>query len=185
MVPQHLQAAGMARAQFHKNQRVFVRPVGTWAQVERVIPQWTKGLEEPLRINYDVGLGREFAPEELESEPEVASTSEDEHWRVVRAPNKWQSVSETSAHPHPGTHPIVMTGDLEWGGWRVPGAEYALSPARVEKQARLIATAPRLAAIARKLVEWSAKPATANPQAYSELMREAREAIAALDNEAP
>ena len=51
----------MAKAQYHKNQRVYVRPVGTWALVEKVIPHWTKGLDEPLRIHYDVGLGREFA----------------------------------------------------------------------------------------------------------------------------
>ena len=39
--------------QYHKHQRVYVRPVGTWAIVERVVPQWTKGLDEPLRIFYD------------------------------------------------------------------------------------------------------------------------------------
>ena len=55
----------MAKAQYHKNQRVYVRPVGTWALVEKVIPHWTKGLDEPLRVYYDVGLGREFAAEEL------------------------------------------------------------------------------------------------------------------------
>ena len=176
----------MAHAHFHKHQRVFVRPVGTWAHIERVIPQWTKGLEEPLRINYDVGLGREFAPEELEPEAEAASATDDgDHWRIVRAANKWQSDAETTSHPYPGTHPVVLTDEKDWGGWRVPGAEYALSPARIEKQARLIATAPRLAAIVRTLVEWSATPANANPQGYSELMRQAREAIAALDNEAP
>ena len=31
----------MAKAQFHKNQRVFVKPVGTWALVEHVVPHWT------------------------------------------------------------------------------------------------------------------------------------------------
>ena len=51
----------MAKAQYHKNQRVYVKPVGTWALVERVIPHWAKGLDEPLRVFYDVGLGREFA----------------------------------------------------------------------------------------------------------------------------
>ena len=48
----------MAKAQFHKNQRVYVKPVGTWALIERVVPHWVKGIEEPIRIHYDVGLGR-------------------------------------------------------------------------------------------------------------------------------
>ena len=42
----------MAKAQFHKNQRVYVKPVGTWALVERVVPHWAKGIEEPLRVYY-------------------------------------------------------------------------------------------------------------------------------------
>ena len=33
----------MAKAQFHKNQRVYVRPVGTWALVEKVIPALDQG----------------------------------------------------------------------------------------------------------------------------------------------
>ena len=58
----------MAKAQFHKSQRVYVKPVGTWALIERVVPHWAKGIDEPIRIHYDVGLGREFAAEELLSE---------------------------------------------------------------------------------------------------------------------
>jgi hypothetical protein len=139
----------MAHAQFHKHQRVYVHPVGTWAQVERVIPHWTKGLESPIRVHYDVGLGREFGPDELQAEGEASSVTEDgEQWRVTRARNKWQSDAETASHPYPGTHPVVVTGESDWGGWRVPGAEYALSPVRIERQARMIATAPRLASIA-------------------------------------
>ncbi len=46
----------MAKALFHKNQRVFVRPVGTWAVIERVVPQWVKDVPEPLKVFYDVGL---------------------------------------------------------------------------------------------------------------------------------
>ena len=66
----------MAHAQFHKNQRVYVRPVGTWAQIERVIPHWTKGLEAPIRIHYDVGLGREFTPDELQAETDANSVAD-------------------------------------------------------------------------------------------------------------
>ena len=49
----------MAKAVFHKNQRIYVKTVGTWSTIERVVPHWAKGLDEPLRIFYDVGLGRE------------------------------------------------------------------------------------------------------------------------------
>jgi hypothetical protein len=58
----------MAKAKYHKAQRVFVKPVGTWAYIEAVVPKWVKGCEEPIKIAYDVGMGREFAPEELEPE---------------------------------------------------------------------------------------------------------------------
>jgi hypothetical protein len=175
----------MAHAQFHKHQRVYVRPVGTWAQVERVIPHWTKGLESPIRIHYDVGLGREFTPDELQAESTAGSVTEDgDQWRVTRARNKWQADTETATHPYPGTHPVVVTGESEWGGWRVPGAEYALSPIRIERQARIIAVAPRLASVVRKLAEWSKKSRAAVPESLSEVVRECREVMAALDNTA-
>ncbi|MDE3117167.1 MAG: hypothetical protein KGL26_16340, partial [Pseudomonadota bacterium] len=73
----------MAKAQFHKNQRVYVRPVGTWALIEKVVPQWTKGLDEPLRVYYDVGLGREFAADELQAEQADVEHDDRDHeqWR--------------------------------------------------------------------------------------------------------
>ena len=58
----------MAKAKYHKSQRVFVKPVGTWAHVEAVVPKWAKGCDEPIKIAYDCGLGREFAQDELEEE---------------------------------------------------------------------------------------------------------------------
>src|SRR6266571_2585660 len=112
----------MAKAQYHKNQRVYVKPVGTWALIERVVPHWAKGIDEPIRIHYDVGLGREFAAEELLSEEPLGDK---------------------------------ITGEADWGGWRVPGAEYDLNPAKTEEQARLIASAPQLAAFASSLVNWA------------------------------
>uniref|UniRef100_A0A0N4Z1E2 Translation initiation factor IF-2 n=1 Tax=Parastrongyloides trichosuri TaxID=131310 RepID=A0A0N4Z1E2_PARTI len=45
----------MARAQFQKGQKVWVESVGVWAQVEKVMPVWAKGFDEPVRITYDVG----------------------------------------------------------------------------------------------------------------------------------
>jgi hypothetical protein len=73
-----------------------------------------------------------------------------------------------------------VTGEADWGGWRVPGAEYALSPVRIERQARIIATAPRMMSIVRKLAELGAK-AKSIPGPLAELIRECRETIAAID----
>ena len=114
----------MAKALFHKSQRVYVKPVGTWAMVERVIPHWVKDVDEPLRVTYDVGLGREFLASELISESAMnrregtAAGSDDatlETWRVFRMRNRWQSPEEVAHHPYPGTFPVVMTenADLE------------------------------------------------------------------------
>src|SRR6201996_7242896 len=148
----------MAKAVFHKSQRVYGKPVGTWALIERVVPHWAKGIDEPIRIHYDVGLGREFAAEELLSEEPVSERAADDgSWRVVRARNKWQPAEDCARHPIPGTYPVVITGKEEWGGWRVPGAEYDLDPSKVEEQARLIANAPQLAAFAGGLVDWVRK----------------------------
>ena len=117
------------------------------------------------------GLGREFAAEELLSEEPLADNGQKqgEHWRVVRARNKWQPAEDCARHPVPGTYPVVITGEAEWGGWRVPGAEYDLDPAKVEEQARLIASAPQLAAFANGLVDWARKSGEDMPNALVEL----------------
>ncbi|WP_293323797.1 hypothetical protein [Parvibaculum sp.] len=146
----------MAKAQFHKNQRVYVRPVGTWAVIERLVPQWVKDMDEPLRINYDVGLGREFRANELETEETEALTHLDpnmEEWHVQRVPNKWRSDSESANHPVPGTHPVIVTGGHEGGGWRVPGIEYDLYPDRCEMQARIMAASPQFMVLLQHLIE--------------------------------
>ena len=172
----------MAHAQFHKNQRVYVKPVGTWATIERVLPQWTKGLDEPLRVYYDVGLGRDFSAEELQGETALPSAKEDnEVWRVLRAPNKWQSATETATHPYPGTYPVVVTSEADWGGWRVPGSEYALSPARIERQARVVAAAPRLIEIVKQLAEWSKAAPGGMPDSLSDLLNLSKQAIDYID----
>ena len=169
----------MAKAQFHKNQRVYVKPVGTWALIEHVVPHWAKGLDEPIRIHYDVGLGREFAAEELLSEEPTGNHNHNggEHWRVVRARNKWQPAQDCASHPVPGTYPVVMTGEADWGGWRVPGAEYDLNPGKVEEQARLIASAPQLASFASGLVEWARKSGEDMPSALVELAHDAQDLL--------
>jgi hypothetical protein len=175
----------MAKAQFHKSQRVYVKPVGTWALVERVVPHWTKGLDEPLRVFYDVGLGREFSADELQAEQATAPNVEQkgEAWRVTRARNKWQPAEDCARHPFPGTYPVVMTGQADWGGWRVPGAEYDLDPERVERQARLIANAPFLENFAHELVEWARKSGEDMPNALVQLAHNAQDVLARVEHD--
>ena len=168
----------MARAQFQKGQKVWVECVGAWAQIEKVQPVWAKGFEEPVRVTYDVGLGREFLGHELLLPVEDSAAGQaDDHWRLLRARNKWQQDDECLHHPHPGTYPVVVTDSADWGGWRVPGAEYDRDPHRIEYQARLIAAAPALMALAEQLV--AAVDETPD-DAPPESRRLAREAIALL-----
>lgn len=143
----------MARAQFQKGQKVWVECVGAWAQIEKVQPVWAKGFEEPVRVTYDVGLGREFLAHELLLPAEdPAAVNGGDNWRLMRARNKWQTADDTPHHPFPGTYPVVVTDKADWGGWRVPGAEYDRDPEQIEFQARLIAAAPKLMALAQRMV---------------------------------
>jgi hypothetical protein len=143
----------MAKAQFHRNQKVWVESVGAWATVERINPVWAKGFDEPVRITYEVGLGREFLATELRAENREEAQEDLEHWRLLRARNKWQQPQDCGHHPFPGTFPVVVTEAADWGGWRVPGAEYDRDPHKIEYQARLIASAPQLLSIGRSLIE--------------------------------
>lgn len=147
----------MAKAAFHKNQKVFVKPVGTWAIVERVLPQWVKGLDEPLKVHYDVGLGREFSASELTADKTngpVDDAVEIETWRINRVRNRWNEGGDVPNHPFPGTFPVVTTDDKNWGGWRVPSAEYDRDPQKIEFQARIIESAPHLMRIAKQLAQF-------------------------------
>ena len=141
----------MAKAQFHRGQRVWVESVGAWSSVEKLTPVWAKGFDEPVRITYDVGLGREFQAHELRGEAADDILSGAAEWRLLRARNKWQEPGLCTHHPFPGTFPVVVTDPNDWGGWRTPGAEYDRDPQRIERQARLIAAAPRLLEVARTL----------------------------------
>lgn len=145
----------MARAQFQKGQKVWVECVGLWANVERVQPVWAKGFDEPVRVTYDLGLGREFQGHELKLPVEdgAAGGGDQPRWRLMRARNKWQSLDDCQHHPLPGTYPVVITDKADWGGWRVPGAEYDRDPHMVEFQARLISVAPELLAITERLAK--------------------------------
>lgn len=159
----------MAKALFHKSQRVYVKPVGTWALVEQVIPHWVKDVDEPLRVTYECGLGRQFQAHELASEEVVNSNrkssvheEEDyvwEHWRIVRRTAQWRNRGVGAEKADPGSYPVVVTEEGDIGGWRVPGSEYDRDPERIEHQARIIACAPDLMRVARQIAEFSA----ANP----------------------
>jgi len=158
----------MAKALFHKSQRVFVKPVGTWAVIEHVMPHWVKDVNEPLRITYDCGLGRPFHAHELVSEQavhnqnRVSDDDEDmmlEHWNVERRLIKWRPSEFGVTMANPGTYPVVATDDGGTGGWRVGGAEYDRDPQRIEHQARMIVHTPDLMRIARKIAEFG----SANP----------------------
>lgn len=163
----------MAKAQFKKNQRVWVDGVGAWATVERVVPTWVGGLTEPVRVTYDVGLGRMFHAFELTADPrDVPHPPSLENWRVGRGPNRWRSRADTPKHPSPGTYPIVYTDPQDWGGWRVPRAEYDRDPARIEAQARMIAATPKMRALIQDLITLVANDA-ATPQTLRGLARRA------------
>lgn len=165
----------MAKAQFNKHQKVWVESVGAWAVVERIVPVWAKGFEEPVRITYDVGMGREFTAQELRAEdsgdaPADESTGE---WRLMRARNKWQAPEDCSHHPYPGTFPVVVSDQSDWGGWRVPGAEYDRDPYKIEYQARLVAAAPKLLRLVRDLYAFVGENTDDAPPELVEMGRQA------------
>ena len=166
----------MAKAVFQKNQKVWVESVGAWATVDRIVPIWANGFDEPVRVTYDVGLGREFHAHELKPEDRIEDEDGQlpgEGWRLMRAKNKWQQDGDCAHHPFPGTYPVVVTDEADWGGWRTPGAEYDRDPNKMERQARLIASAPRLQAIARDLMALVRESPEDAPPVVAELARRA------------
>lgn len=154
----------MAKALFHKSQRVFVKPVGTWAVIEHVVPHWVKDVDEPLRVSYDCGLGRPFHAHELISEQALHNqnrvTGEDddmmlEQWFIDRRTIKWRAGEFGVTLADPGTFPVVATEEAGVGGWRVGGSEYDRDPQRIEHQARMIVHTPDLMRIARRLADFA------------------------------
>lgn len=176
----------MAKAVFHKGQRVYVKPVATWAVVESVNPQWVKGVEEPLRVTYNAGLGREFQAHELaaeEKEPARPDLIETEQWRILRTVNRLSAEARDPRHPHPGTFPVVVTDEQDWGGWRVPMAEYDRDPDRIEHQSRVIANALRLMRVARELIEFTQDHPHETPAQLMDLAQQAEIVLAAIYRE--
>jgi hypothetical protein len=170
----------MARAAFEKGQRVFVRAVGVWARVERIIPHWVKGVDEPFRIFYDVGLGREFSAHELAAPSTRSSGALDqETWTVrrINAPGMRADRAELSNQ----TLPVIVTDTDDWGGWRVEALEYHRDPARIEHQARLLANAPRLLAAAKALAAYAETPDDADaPTQLSQAISISQAALRAI-----
>lgn len=170
----------MAKAIFQKNQKVWVESVGAWSVVEKIVPIWAKGFDEPVRVTYDVGLGRDFQAHELKPEQDSGADAlgaDAPRWRLLRARNKWQTEEDAAHHPYPGTYPVVVTDAADWGGWRVPGAEYDRDPHKIEFQARLITCAPHLLALAREVVRIVDESAGDAPPELQKLAEE----IAKLD----
>lgn len=183
----------MAKATFHKGQRVYVRTVGTWAQIEAVLPQWVKGVEEPLRITYDVGLGRDFAAHELQGEVKEVDRDpafDPENWRLMRLAGRLGYVkpgADANAAVN-GTFPVIVTDERDWGGWRVPAAEYDRDPERVEQQARVIAQAMRMKRVVQDLARMIDRELVGAPAPVLELARQAEQVLAdiyAADDAAP
>lgn len=173
----------MAKAVFHKGQRVYVKPVATWAVVEHVNPQWVKGVEEPLRVTYDTGLGRDFQAHELaaeEKDPQKPDLIETENWRVLRAVNRNSTDGRDPRHPYPGTYPVVVTDEKDWGGWRVPMAEYDREPTRIEHQSRVFANALRLMRVSRELIEFARDFPHETPGQLQDLAMQAEMVLAAV-----
>ena len=163
----------MAKAVFQRNQRVWVDSVGVWGVIEKITPVWARGFDEPIKVTYDLGLGREFQAHELRPE-EPSALQGGETWRLLRAKNKWQQPTDCQHHPFPGTYPIVVTDEQDWGGWRTPGAEYDRDPVKMERQARLIAKAPAFQAICRDLIDLAGEmPEDAPPAVQALAMRAA------------
>ncbi len=176
----------MAKAKFHKSQRVFVRPVGTWAHIEKVMPKWVNGCDEPIRVHYDVGLGRPFGDKELETEQDALGNGAFEghkwaNWRVVRGQNRWRTAEQCAHHPNPGTHPVIVTTDREISGWRVTGVEYDLDPHRIESEARIMAKAPDMLALLRQLAEHGESDPDNMSDSLLEIAKTARETIRDVD----
>ena len=169
----------MAKAQFHRHQRVWVESVGAWAVIEKIIPVWAKGFGEPVRVTYDVGMGREFLASELRAEQPNADPAEEDAgvWRILRARNKWQQPEDCIHHPFPGSYPVVVTDAQDWGGWRVPGAEYDRDPHKIEVQARMIVSSAKLLQLARDLEQWVGETSEEAPLELQELARRAAEML--------
>ena len=70
-----------------------------------------------------------------------------------------------------GSFPTVVTNEKDWGGWRVPGAEYDLDPHNIEMQARIIVNALPMLSVVQKLVEYAEDQPENIPQPVGDLAK--------------
>ncbi len=98
----------------------------------------------------------------------------------MRARNKWQTPDDCAHHPYPGSFPVVVTDAADWGGWRVPGAEYDRDPAKIEYQSRLIARAPKMLLLVKELVAFVGEHTEEAPEEILRLGRAADAIVRSL-----
>jgi len=67
----------------------------------------------------------------------------------------------------------VTTDEKNWGGWRVPSAEYDRDPERIEFQARIIEAAPHLLRIAKALAQFGHNYSDEMPSELLDLSKQA------------
>ena len=82
-----------------------------------------------------------------------------------------------------GNGTVVVTGQADWGGWRVPMSEYDRDPQRVEHQSRVFANALRLMRVARELIEFAQDYPHETPGQLQDLAKQAEMVLAAVYHE--
>jgi len=112
---------------------------------------------------------------------------------MLEAGRKYVPETETAMFQTPDQAPLAGEGTPEKpfgfydatidGGWRVPGAEYDLDPVKIERQARMIANAPKLVAFANGLIDWARKSGEDMPNSLVELAHEAQDVLTAINGD--
>jgi len=142
---------------------------------------WAKGIDEPLRVYYDVGLGREFAADELQAEQPLAENGHAATRIGASCAPGINGSRRKIAHAIPSRH----LSDRYHGAGRVgrlarPGAEYDLDPLRIERQAASSPAYP-----ARKLRAGTgpmgAQVRREMPVALADLAHQAQDILANVD----
>jgi hypothetical protein len=75
---------------------------------------------------------------------------------------------------------VVVTDEKDWGGWRVPMAEYDRDPERIEQQSRMMVNAQRLMRVARELIEFATDHPQDTPEHLKQLASQAEIVLAAI-----
>jgi hypothetical protein len=93
--------------------------------------------------------------------------------------NRWLTDVEAirHRHPKPGTYPVVVTDEQDWGGWRVPSAEYDRDPERIEFQARILANALKMLRVTRDLAAYGGEAGADAPQRLKDMIASADEIL--------